>query len=372
MHEPAPLIMSPAASTVSPAPTAACATVLHLTDCAGGGVPVVIDAIVGALGGEVAFIGQAPTSFVHRQAIRIETGGERSRHPLQIWRRLRDLTARLETRRPGLIHAHSSFGGVYGALLSRRLGVPLVYSPHASPAMIPGQSRSQRLIARLEWLSCHQARRVLACSDDEAEALGGVCPADRIEVVPNGVLVEAVPVVPATWDVVAVGRLSPQKRPDLFVQVIAAARQRLPGLRVAWLGGGEPPSMPGAEGVHWLGEVSEDEVLRTLAAARIFASTSDYEGLSLAALKAAVSGCHLLLRDTCGNRAPILLGAEGTRFTSIDEGAQALVDRVTDAALQQPLQRQARAAAARLRFSLDVQMKRLRVVYAACASGSAR
>lgn len=348
-------------------------TVLHLTDCGGGGVPVVIDTILGAIAGEVAFIGTAPHGFVHRASIALETGGSRTKNPLRIRRNLDCLVAGLRDRRIDLIHAHSSFGGVYGALLARRLGVPLVYSPHASPAMIPGKSFGERLIARLEGLSCHTARRVIACSDDEAQALRGLCPAERIVVVPNGVRVDTPVEVAGDWDLLAVGRISAQKRPDLFVQLVEALRRQRPEVRVAWLGPGEPPAGAGAGAgaIEWMGEVPEAEVARLLSRTRVFVSTSDYEGLSLAALKAACAGCHLFLRDTIGNRAPVLLGAEGTCFGDVGAGATALAGLLADPAAHTAAARTTRAERARAIFSLDTQMARLREIYADCTAGGA-
>jgi len=51
---------------------------------------------------------------------------------------------------------------------------------------------------------------------------------------------------------------------------------------------------------------------------------------NLAALKAACAGCHLFLRDTIGNRAPVLLGAEGTCFGDVGAGATALAGFMAD------------------------------------------
>lgn len=341
-------------------------TVLHLTDCGGGGVPVVIDAILGAIPGQVAFVGTSPPGFVHRSSIALETGGQRTKNPVRIARNLRALVKGLRGGSFETIHAHSSFGGIYGALLSRELGLPMLYSPHASPTMMPDKSWPDRLISRLEWVSCRAAHRVLACSEDEAQALHQVCPPHKILVVPNGVQVD-VPVPASTeWDLLAVGRLSPQKRPDLFVQLVEALRQRLPGLRAAWVGPGEP--LPG-DGIHWLGEVSESEVLRLLGCTRVFVSTSDYEGLSLAALKAACAGCHLFLRDTIGNRSPVRMGANGQLFDQIPRGAALLGDFLVDPANLTPAMRTDTARLGRSIFSMDAQMATLRDLYAATAAG---
>jgi glycosyltransferase involved in cell wall biosynthesis len=336
-------------------------TVLHLTDCGGGGVPTVIDSILSAIPGQVAFVGASPPAFGQRASIALETGGQRTKNPIGIARNLRSLVKGLHGQSFDVIHAHSSFGGIYGALLSRELCLPMLYSPHASPTMIPGKSWPDRLISRLEWISCRAAYRVIACSEDEAQALRQVCLPHKIVVVPNGVQVD-VPIQASTeWDVLAVGRLSPQKRPDLFVQLVQALRLRLPGLRAAWVGPGDP--LPG-EGIQWLGEVSESEVLRLLGHTRAFVSTSDYEGLSLAALKAACAGCHLFLRDTIGNRSPVRMGANGLLFEQIQSGATLLGDFLADSANLSLTARTDTARLGRSIFSMDGQLTSLRDLYA--------
>lgn len=340
-------------------------TVLHLTDCGGGGVPAVIDGILSAIPGQVAFVGSAPQGFVQRASIALETGGERTKNPVGIARNLQALLKGLRGQSFDVIHAHSSFGGVYGSLLSLALGLPMLYSPHASPSMIPGKSLPDRLISKLEWLSCRVARQVIACSDDEAQAIRQVCSPSKIVVVPNGVEVNVPAQALVEWDVLAVGRLSPQKRPDLFVHLVEALRQRMPGVRVAWVGPGE--SLPGA-GVQWLGEVSEAEVLRLLGCTHAFVSTSDYEGLSLAALKAACVGCHLFLRDTIGNRSPVLMGADGRLFDGAEDGAGQLGDFLTESANLSLERRQDTAKLGQSIFSMDRQMASLRQLYAATAA----
>lgn len=338
------------------------AGVLHLTDCDGGGVPAVIDAILDHVPGRVGFIGRVADGFRNENATAFALAAPRSKNPMRVWRTYRQLERAVRECAPTLLHGHSSFGGLFGAMLSRKLKIPFIYTPHASPAMIPGLSLPDRIVTRLEWISCRAARIVLACSQDERDALLRLCPSSAVEVQPNGVQANfdrAAATGPQTWDIVNVGRLSTQKRPDLFVELADRVRALRPDVRIAWVGPGPAPE---SGSVAWIGGVSEDEVTRIVNRTRIFVSTSDYEGLSLAALRAAGAGCVLALRDTPGNRAPVQLGAQGFLFATPYEGAAQLARILaeTDSAEL----RSARSSLSAEVFSLDRQMGQLREVYA--------
>lgn len=334
--------------------------VLHLTDCDSGGVPAVIDATISSIPGKVIFIGTAPSSFVNRSEIILEIGGRRTKNPMRIISNMLCIVCAVRGLKFNLIHAHSSFGGLYGALLSFMLRVPLVYSSHATPAMIPGKSLIKKALSRLEWLTCRAAVTVIACSEDEASVLRHVCPRATVVVIPNGVDVDSTFNIEPTWDIVAVGRIATQKRADLFSEIVAIVKESMPSVRVAWIGPG-PIGPPGV--VQWIGEQPETEVIKILSSSKAYLSTSDYEGLSLAALKAACCGCRLFLRDTLGNRAPVALGAQGEIFNTVADGANALIGFLSIQSAWSVEQRYRSSAEGRALFSTPIQMGQLTDLY---------
>lgn len=340
--------------------------ILHVTDCDSGGVPEVIDTILDHLPGQILFIGDIPAGFRHRERIVAALGRTRSKSPFALRQTVAQAARAVKGSTARLIHGHSSFGGVYGALLSRRLDKPFIYTPHASPAMIPVRSLADRFVGLAEIISCRQAASVIACSDDEASVLRSYCRDDRLKIIPNGVASpRAVSAEGRGWDILFVGRISSQKRPDLFVQLAQSVKARRPATRIGWVGPGCP--LP-TSAVEWIGSVSERQVFAHLTRTRIYASVSDYEGLSLASLRAACAGCELALRDTIGNRSPVTMGASGFLFSDIDSAAARIATCLDDVRRWTTEEAARRRMQAEALFSVDRMIATLQSLYAAQGS----
>jgi glycosyltransferase involved in cell wall biosynthesis len=98
------------------------------------------------------------------------------------------------------------------------------------------------------------------------------------------------------WDLIFVGRLAPTKQPLQFVEVVAAVREKVPGVRACIAGDG--PMMTDVRGriaalrlddvVHVAGQVADASLY--LRAARVFVLTSRSEGLSIAMAEAMACG----------------------------------------------------------------------------------
>lgn len=336
--------------------------ILHVTDCDSGGVPEVVDTILDHLPGRILFIGDMPAGFRNRDRVIAALGRARSKNPLALRRTLALAAKTLAGSGAPLIHGHSSFGGVYGALLSRRLGKPFIYTPHASPAMIPKRSPVDRVVGLAEIISCRRATSVIACSDDEASVLRRYAGGGRLTVIPNGVVAPGTASMEGrVWDILFVGRVSPQKRPDIFVRLAEQVKQLRPATRIGWVGPGDPLS---THAVDWIGPVTEQQVSDYLVRTRIYASVSDYEGLSLASLRAACAGCELALRDTIGNRSPVTMGASGFLFSDIDAAAHTIAARLDDATNWSVAADADRRERARGLFSVDRMVATLQSLYA--------
>jgi len=95
---------------------------------------------------------------------------------------------------------------------------------------------------------------------------------------------------------VAVGRMVPQKRPLLFLEIAERIHQRLPEARFLWVGDGGLSK----EWDAWVAERQLGAVIRRLpwqtsvpsflSAADIFMHVADFEGLAFAILEALASG----------------------------------------------------------------------------------
>lgn len=216
-----------------------------------------------------------------------------------------------QKRRATVMHGHWVVpGGVIAA--AARPGLPLVVSLHGSDVFVAERTPAAGAAARRVFA---RAGFVTACSEDlarRAVALGA--PADRIEVVPYGVDTGRFKPVPqqraalraplgiggAQALVVAAGRLVRKKGFEYLIDAMAA----VDGAHLAIAGDGdlagelrERAVRAGiAHRVHFLGNVSQDEVGRWFAAADVVAIPSvrddsgNVDGLPNTALEALASG----------------------------------------------------------------------------------
>ena len=257
--------------------------------------------------------------------VRVEMPLERVRAALpQIATQLQAL---LRTHKPAAIVANS-LATAWVARAAQPTGtIPVVAVAHGWPA------HRYRLVGPL----MRAADRVVAVSPEVwARLVDGGLPPERCTVIYNGV--DCTPLGPRAGDarrtarqtlgateddllVIVVGRLSDQKAHHHAIAVADALRSRLPALRLAIVGEGENEAPLRAQ-VAALG--LDDRVrllgLRTdipelLGAADVYLSTSDWEGMPLAAIEAMASalpvvstrteGADQLLDETCGVVVPI-------------------------------------------------------------------
>jgi glycosyltransferase involved in cell wall biosynthesis len=121
-----------------------------------------------------------------------------------------------------LVYSHTSvpgeiLGGIAAAIARRPHAVHRHIYPHFSPRA------SVRVFQRGLYQAVLRRARIVAVADHVADAVvqAGI-PRNRIEVIPNGVVVPAEPALPHTGDgpvrIGLLGRLDPQKGADVFVE----------------------------------------------------------------------------------------------------------------------------------------------------------
>jgi len=197
-----------------------------------------------------------------------------------------------------------------------RAGVPTVVTVH-DLAVLREPSHFRR------WSSAYgralvprvlrAAARVIAVSAftaREAIELAGV-PEERVRVIPNAAAEPFSPEGPAAEGdyVLAVGTLEPRKNLERLVEAARGADVELRVVGARGWGGVEV----GGEGVHWLGEVGDDELARLYRGAVCLAYPSLYEGFGLPVLEAM----------RCGT--PVVTSA-ASAMAEVADGAAELVD----------------------------------------------
>lgn len=316
----------------------------------------------------------------------VAAGGRgRLRAPL----RLRRLLLR---RRIDLLHAHLSDAAVFAWLAHRLCGVPYLLTHH-SRDLLDNWPRERALSRRLRWLllraAATDAALHVAVAKSVAEAVRTELrvPTERIAVVQNGVPIpEAASVTEARRGrdsrrekgagplLLFVGRLAPEKGPDLLLEAAPEILARRPGARFVLLG--EGPLRPRlaaraaecgvADRVTLAGSVPD--VTPWLDAADLLVATSREEGLSLSILEAMARGLPVVASDVPGNRELVGDDECGRLFLPGDPGAAALA---VLAALGDAPESERRAERARSRVAVHQDAegvsRRHREIYAGLA-----
>jgi glycosyltransferase involved in cell wall biosynthesis len=213
---------------------------------------------------------------------------------------------------PDVVHAHSTFAGVYVRLFSGCAGAPMVYTPHAYPFErrdVPMAVRS--LYWLVEALLSLRGGCVAAVGPREAE-LAARLPGRQVVVeLPNVVRSLRPSLTPQVLDrpagsglrLVMLGRISPQKGPDFFGRAAQLSRASALPLRWIWVGGGEPADERKLReaSVEVTGWLPRPQALGWLAGADVYVHTAAWEGLPVSVLEAAALDLPIV-----GRRIPAL------------------------------------------------------------------
>ena len=229
------------------------------------------------------------------------------------------LSVRRYLRRYGpfdIIHCHGTKAGLIGRLAAVSMPIQSVYSPHAFVTMAPGAGRIYRFAAKcLEKVLSRLEDKIICVSEKEKmHAVGLTLPAEKLSTITNGIDVESVRsnqrfrdryrrrfgIQNAEVCVGFVGRLSPQKSPEMliraFSRIIKAADSRVKLVLV-----GDGPLKPALESlvsqltlqehVAFAGDVNGPEAM---AAFDLLALPSQYEAFPYVLLEALALGLPVI------------------------------------------------------------------------------
>ena len=257
---------------------------------------------------------------------------------------------------PDVVVTRGVSGQLVGEAIARRSRAVHVYNEHTplTPAgrLVPPRAH-QRALTRLVARRVDAVVAVTERQRPPLEQLG--YPGARIEVVPNGVFardVERVQPSPELagdgFPVVCVAGLRPEKRVDLFLEAVAAARAENPAVRGYVAGAGPErerlePLAARAE-VRLLG--AREDVLELLAAARAMCLPSEAEALPMSIVEAMALACPVVASDVGGTAE---LVADGETGFLTPPGDAAAITRALLALASDPGRARAMGAAGRLR-----------------------
>lgn len=298
-----------------------------------------------------------------------------SRHDLACWR---PLLRRLAAGRFDVLHSHKHGPNLWASILARIAPVPVLVT-HEHTWSFQGE-RVRQLSDR--WLIAARSDAHLAVSDADRAAMIDIegIPADRIQVLPNGIapvppperrVLRAELGIPADVPLLgAISALRPQK--DLLTLVRAHARvlERRPEAHLVVIG--EGPDRPRIEtevarlgleaSVHLPG--FRPEASRLGWELDIALNTSTFEGSSLAIIEHMAARRPIVATDV-GGTADLLDGGRAGVLVPAED-PEAVADAVLDL-LRRPgrAAELADAAAARQaeRYDIDRQVERLQDLY---------
>ena len=299
------------------------------------------------------------------RGIDVRHGHVRSRFDV---RGIRDAVA-IAGRELDLVVSQGLDAQIVGALVARRVGVPLVTIHHKQPEL--GMSWHRRALTRLV---ARRIDRVIAVTDAQVpDLVAHGFAADRIEVIPNGV-----PRPEPTRDRAAsrstlelgaddfvallVAALRPEKRAALFVAAVESAAGH--DARIRGLVAGDGPDHAAVaetarSAVRVLG--ARSDVADLIEACDVVCLTSSAEALPMVVLEAMAGGRPVVVTDVGGVATVVEDGRTG-RLLPADVGSsleEALLDLARD-----PAAVSAMGAEARSRYEERYSSDRMADLYA--------
>jgi glycosyltransferase involved in cell wall biosynthesis len=246
---------------------------------------------------------------------------------------LRILIIAIKRIRPDVIHSHRSKENILGSIAALLVGnIPTLRTAHGAPEQKPTWFHiPKRLILFLDWFTGRfLQKKIIAVTDDLAGILQDSYPANKIEVIQNGIdaksLISSVqPKTPigeftiTSSRIGIAGRLVPVKRVDLFIKAAKILLASHPELQTSFHIFGDGPLRTSLETlnqkqktenkIHFEGHC--ENMQQKLLDLDMLVLTSDHEGLPMILLEAmvlqkpiiahAVGGIPTLLeRGKCG------------------------------------------------------------------------
>jgi len=277
-----------------------------------------------------------------------------------------ELAAALREFNPALVSTHTAKAGWIGRAACKRLGIPVVHTPHGLPVRerLPGSGG--RLYEAAERLAGGWARAVICVSESERRVAieRGLAPVERLVAIANGVrdtppALRAVPEA-SPPRVISVARLEAPKDHATLLRAMAALRGLEWELELVGDGPLEAECRELAARLEIAARVRfagySADVAEALGRAQIFVLSSRSEALPRSVLEAMRGGLPVVATDVGGLPELVGTGREGVLVPRQD--AAALAAALAEL-IQDPVRRMRMGAAARRRYKEQFGLERM-------------
>lgn len=288
-----------------------------------------------------------------------------------------------------VVHTHSPFlTGQLGAILARRLGVPLFFTHHTIyheyvhyvPA--PKKATQTVVINFLKWY-CRQCHHIIAPTDMTRQMILDLYQLPTpVTTLPTGVDLDPYEEADPTWlknmlgiashrpVILSLGRLSKEKSPEMLLHAFRIIHRELPEAAFVFAGDGPmrealarlAKELNVDSHVYFTGALDANQVAAAYMGADLFMFASQTETQGLVSLEAMAGGLPIVAVDASGTNAVVVHGETGFLTPPEPEAlAQEALKVLKSPALKEEFSRKARKQAAQ--YSVTATASRLVKLY---------
>lgn len=228
-------------------------------------------------------------------------------------RAIRELRKIEEKVRPDIIHLHSSIAGGVGRLAFNGRNATLIYTPHGYAHILMGDGIKSTAYKLMERILGKRSCITLTCCESEDEVARSLC--RRTAYIETGInlrelsasLDDVEPVRNEKFTVFTLGRICPQKQPQVFNQIA----ELVPEARFLWIGDGELRRQLTAPNIEVTGWKPRHEALAMAKGADAFVLCSLGEAIAMSLIENMYIKKLCLVSNVMGNKSVIKDGVNG-------------------------------------------------------------
>lgn len=173
------------------------------------------------------------------------------------YKAIREVRKLIKQYKPDIVYAHSSKAGAIARVADIGLKNYCVYNPHGWAFNMRCSPKKKAIYATIEKIAAPFCDKIICISDAEMQSAldKNICKKDKLQVIFNGVDIETyekknhglikrkdLKIPDDAFIVGMVGRISPQKAPDVFIKMAKLVKDKVPNTHFIIVGNGEQES----------------------------------------------------------------------------------------------------------------------------------